>query len=48
VFPVINRIFNKDRDGCTKNDHFAEMLLAAFERGFNPQLVCIENRESSD
>ena len=39
--PVDYRVFDKDRDGKTKNDHFAEMLLAAFERGFNPQMVCL-------
>jgi hypothetical protein len=34
------RIFDKDTDGKTKNDHFAEMLLRAHQRGFNPKLVC--------
>jgi putative transposase len=41
--PIDYRIFDKDRDGKTKNDHFAEMLLEAFERGFNPQLVCFDS-----
>jgi hypothetical protein len=41
--PVDYRVFDKDRDGKTKNDHFAEMLLAAFERGFNPELVCFDS-----
>jgi len=41
--PVDYRVFDKDRDGKTKNDHFAEMLLAAFERGFNPQMVCFDS-----
>ena len=41
--PVDYRIFDKDTDGKTKNDHFAEMLLAAFERGFNPALVCFDS-----
>jgi putative transposase len=41
--PVDYRVFDKDRDGKTKNDHFAEMLLSAFERGFNPQLVCFDS-----
>ena len=41
--PIDYRVFDKDRDGKTKNDHFAEMLLAAFERGFNPQLVCFDS-----
>ncbi len=43
VVPVHYRIFDKDRDGKTKNDHFAEMLLAAFERGFAPALVCFDS-----
>jgi len=41
--PVDYRVFDKDRDGKTKNDHFAEMLLEAFERGFNPQFVCFDS-----
>lgn len=45
--PVDYRIFNKDRDGRTKNDHFAEMLLVAFERGFDPELVCFDSWYSS-
>jgi len=41
--PVDYRIFDKDTDGKTKNDHFQDMLLAAFERGFNPELVCFDS-----
>ena len=41
--PVDYRVFDKDRDGKTKNDHFSEMLPAAFERGFNPQLICFDS-----
>src|SRR5947208_2371304 len=41
--PIDYRVFDKDRDGKTKNDHFSEMLLSAFERGFNPQLVCFDS-----
>lgn len=41
--PVDYRVFDKDRDGKTKNDHFSDMLLAAFERGFAPQLVCFDS-----
>ncbi|MCA1640329.1 MAG: transposase [Acidobacteria bacterium] len=43
VVPVDYRIFDKDRDGKTKNDHFAEMLLEAAKRGFNPALVCFDS-----
>lgn len=45
--PVDYRVFDKDTDGKTKNDHFAEMLLAAHERGFNPELVCFDSWYSS-
>ncbi len=41
--PVDYRVFDKDRDRKTKNDHFAEMLLNAFERGFQPKLVCFDS-----
>jgi hypothetical protein len=41
--PVDYRIFDKDTDGKTKNDHFQDMLLAAFERRFNPELVCFDS-----
>ena len=41
--PVDYRLFDKDRDGKTKNDHFAEMLNSAFERGFKPALVCFDS-----
>ena len=41
--PIDYRVFDKDTDGKTKNDHFAEMLLAAHERGLNPQLVCFDS-----
>lgn len=45
--PVDYRVFDKDRDGKTKNDHFAEMLLTAHERGFAPELVCFDSWYSS-
>ena len=41
--PIDYRVFDKDRDGKTKNDHFSEMLLAAFERGLQPELVCFDS-----
>jgi hypothetical protein len=47
VVPVDYRVFDKDRDGKTKNDHFAEMLLEAHQRGFNPQFVCFDSWYSS-
>ena len=41
--PIDYRVFDKDTDGKTKNDHFSEMLLCASERGFNPQMVCFDS-----
>jgi putative transposase len=41
--PVDYRVFDKDRDGKTKNDHFAEMLLEAHKRGFEPTLICFDS-----
>lgn len=41
--PCDYRIFDKDTDGKTKNDHFAEMLMEAYERGFNPEMVCFDS-----
>ncbi len=41
--PLDYRVFDKDRDRKTKNDHFSEMLMVAFERGFNPELVCFDS-----
>jgi hypothetical protein len=47
VVPVDYRVFDKDTDGKTKNDHFAEMLLEAHKRGFDPQFVCFDSWYSS-
>jgi hypothetical protein len=41
--PVDYRIFDKDRARKTKNDHFSEMLIEAFNRGFNPEMVCFDS-----
>jgi putative transposase len=43
AIPTDYRIFDKDTDGKTKNDHFQEMLLEAHKRGFEPQLVCFDS-----
>ncbi len=37
------RIFDKDRDGLTKNDHFWEMLLMAKARGFAPRCILFDS-----
>ena len=41
--PTDYRIFDKDTDGKTKNDHFVEMLLEAHNRGFSPRMVCFDS-----
>jgi hypothetical protein len=45
--PFDYRIFDKDTDGLTKNDHFSDMLIEAHRRGFEPQLVCFDSWYSS-
>jgi hypothetical protein len=41
--PVDYRIYHKEQDGLTKNDHFRAMLQTAFERGFRPECVCFDS-----
>jgi len=36
------RLYDKSKDGLTKNDHFAAMLGAAKERGFEPGCVAFD------
>ncbi len=45
--PVDYRIFDKDRDRKSKNDHFSEMLMEASQRGFEPRMVCFDSWYSS-
>jgi hypothetical protein len=45
--PCDYRIFDKDTDGKTKNDHFSELVIKAHERGFAPQMVCFDSWYSS-
>lgn len=40
--PTDYRIFDKDTDRKTKNDHFSEMVMKAHERGFSPSMVCFD------
>ena len=42
-FPCDFRIYNKKKDGMTKNDHFRAMLRRAKERGFEPELVAFDS-----
>ncbi len=41
--PCDYRIYDKDTNGLTKNDHFEEMLMEAHQRGFNPRMVCFDS-----
>ncbi len=45
--PCDYRIFDKDTDRKTKNDHFSEMIMKAHERGFSPAMVCFDSWYSS-
>jgi putative transposase len=41
--PVDYRVFDKKRDGLTKNDHFSAMVKAAAGRGFQPECVVFDS-----
>ena len=41
--PIDYRIYHKQQDGLTKNDHFRQMLQMAYERGFRPACVCFDS-----
>jgi len=41
--PCDFRVYHKEQDGLTKNDHFRAMLQAAAERGFAPELVAFDS-----
>lgn len=45
--PCDFRLYNHSQDGLTKNDHFQNMLQAAQERGFTPELVAFDSWYSS-
>lgn len=45
--PLDYRIYDKDTDGKTKNDHFCEMLTLAKDRGFKPDAVVMDAWYSS-
>jgi putative transposase len=42
VYPCDYRIFHKETDGKTKNDHFADLVTAARGRGFRPRAVLFD------
>ena len=41
--PCDYRLYDKQVDGATKNDHFRAMLTTANERGFQPQCVAFDS-----
>jgi len=41
--PCDFRIYNKEEDGLTKNDHFRAMVRRAKERGIEPELVAFDS-----
>ena len=45
--PCDYRLYDKDTDGATKNDHFRQMLATARERRFRPQYVLFDSWYSS-
>jgi putative transposase len=45
--PCDFRLNNHDKDGLTKNDHFANMLKAVKKQGFAPELVTFDSWYSS-
>ena len=45
--PCDYRLYDKGKDGPTKNDHFGAMLRAAHERGFVPDCVAFDGWYSS-
>ena len=42
IIPVDFRIYDIEKDGKTKNDHFCDMLDKAQERGFKPKCVLFD------
>lgn len=45
--PIDYRVYDKDTDGKTKNDHFRDMLKLAHDRGLNPDAVVMDAWYSS-
>ncbi len=43
LLPVDYRIYDKARDGRTKNDHFRALLASAHARGFSPECVLFDS-----
>jgi putative transposase len=47
ALPCDYRLYNKDQDGLSKNDHFRHLLETAHQRGFQPSLVAFDSWYSS-
>lgn len=47
AIPIDWRVFDKQHDGLTKNDHLCQMLETARQRGFRPQCVLWDSWYSS-
>ncbi len=45
--PCDYRLYNKDHDGLTKNDHFQALIATADGRGFQPECVVFDSWYSS-
>jgi putative transposase len=43
ILPLDYRIFDKPKDGLTKNDHFRDLIAAAGRRGFRPRAVVFDS-----
>jgi hypothetical protein len=43
TFPIDYRIYDKDGDHLSKNDHFRSMLKTAADRGFEPNFVMFDS-----
>lgn len=47
LIPMDYRIYDKEHDGLTKNDHFLAMLATAQARGFAPEYIVFDSWYSS-
>lgn len=47
ALPCDYRLYHKEQDGLSKNDHFRALLQCAHERGFRPSLVVFDSWYSS-
>jgi len=47
IIPLDCRVYDRDHDGKTKNDHFQDMLNKVKERGFEPHCVLFDSWYSS-